>query len=306
MKHKIIGFVCLLSIFQCSLFAQDLEYNKNYTIACHNCYEPKDNRNIEDVFPYTTTIEIDIWDNEIASGRAAEKLKSKKMDVDWFVKHQPEQQGNLNCCGGTFKDCLNRIKDWGNTNPDHNVITIFIDKKENWSDPNEKRKPRDLDELLLSIFTKEKIFKPSDLLQKKQNLKLAVDNWPILNSLKGKFIFVITDGSIQFYIPFLLYTRTPLNEYLEVQKNSAVCFVAPEISEEQSIGQPSGFSKENAQNVVFYNLKYPSGNLPEKINSINCLSRIFNSPETIESYNDLINKKVNFIAVDSIKLASTL
>lgn len=273
------------------LYSQDSLYNVAYSIACHNCYDPRYAKNIEDVFLYTKTIEIDIWDSYWLSGGW------KAMNNNWYVKHDPRDKGNINCCGGTFRDCLERIKAWSDQNANHNVITVFIDKKENWSEPNETRKPNDLDNLLISIFTKEKIFTPALLLKDKGHLKeaLANYNWPAFDSLKGKFIFVITNGT-------LITSRNPLNEYLTLQKNNSVCFVAPEITNENQIIQPEKFSQENALNVVFYNLQYQNKSLGEKINSLKYISRLYGSPETIESYTDLVKSKINFVALFNYKL----
>jgi hypothetical protein len=291
-KKLINYFPFLLLLWGSQLFSQTVPYNKNYQIACHNCYDPKYAENIEDVFSFTTAIEIDIWDNFQGSGILS---AGNKMHGDWYVKHDPRHKGNLNCCGGSFGDCLRRIKAWSDKNPKHNVMTIFIDKKENWSDRDETRKPTDLDRLIVSILSKEAIFSPSNLIGDKANLKEATGSyWPSMDALKGKFIFVITDGTE-------ITIRKPLNEYIEAQKNKAVCFVAPQISAENEINSLTGFTLENARNVVFYNLKYPS-DLSKNISSINCLSRIFGSPETVESYHDLINKTVNFIAIDNYKL----
>jgi hypothetical protein len=285
--------------------SQQTQYNKNYQIACHNCYDKQYAKNIVDVFPYTTIIEIDIWDNSYLSGLAAEKAHSTKMNGDWFVKHEPYYMGNYNCCGGTFKDCLNRIRQWTDQNINHLPITIFIDKKENWSDPNETRKPWDLDQLLLSIFPKEKIYKPSDLVRNHKNLKDAIlENCQSIDSLKGKIIFIITDATIQLDIPIISPHRTPLNEYLDTQKNDALCFVAPQISSENEINQPRGFSPENSGNVVFFNLDYSNKNLAIKINALNCLCRVFGSPdETKTAFNELVAAKINFIAFDKFQIA---
>lgn len=290
MKNYVFIFLIL---FSSNIFCQQVKYNKNYSIACHNCYDPKYAANIEDVLRFTTNIEIDIWDNFQGSGAIH---SGNKMNGDWYVKHDPVQKGNSNCCGGSLGDCLKRIKIWSDKNPTHNVVTIFIDKKENWSDPDETRKPADLDKLILSIFPGESIFGPANLIGDKDNLKDAsASNWPVLDALKGKFIFTITDGTE-------VTSRKPLNEYVEVLKNTAVCFVAPQISKEIEISNPDGFTVPNAKNVVFYNLEYPSGDLSEKIDAINCLSRIFSSPETIDSFHDLVNKKINFIALDNYKI----
>ncbi|PVD53855.1 hypothetical protein DC498_00195 [Terrimonas sp.] len=293
-------YFIILSIFISSFRAssQQIEYNKNYSLACHNCYLPNLANKIEDVFSYTTSIEIDIWDNEVASGLLGTILGSNKMNKDWYVKHEPHKKGNLNCCGGTFQSCLSRIKLWSDENPNHNVITIFIDKKENWSDNNETRKPSDLDDLILRTFTKEKIFTPFMLLKEKTNLKeaLLVSKWPTLDSLKGKFIFVITNGTE-------ITSRNPLDEYLSSQKQNSICFVAPEIHTENEIANPLNISQTNSSNVIFYNLKYNSKLLANKLNSLNYLSRVYGSPETIDTYNELVKGKVNFIAIDNYKLA---
>lgn len=283
----------LCIIFSSRCFSQNIAYNKVYQLACHNCYEPLYG-NIVDVFQYTKAIEIDIWDNFQGTGIIH---AGNKMNQDWYVKHDIVQKGNINCCGGSFRDCLNRIKDWDNKNPMHDVITIFLDKKENWSDNFETRKPNDLDELILSIIGDEKIFSPSRLLNGRVNLKDAAlyNNWPSLDSLKGKFIFVITNGTE-------ITSRNPLNEYLLSQKNNSVCFVAPEISNENEIQMPIGFTPENIANCVFFNLQYSNRKLATKIFTINCLTRVFGSPETIDVYNELITENINFIALDNLRL----
>src|SRR6187455_275547 len=127
---------------------QNFPFSEKYSVACHNCFESQYVSSIEDAFNYTSTIELDIWDSKILSGGNDAMIK------DWYVKHSPLELGNKNCCGGSFWYCLSRINAWATAHPDHELITIFIDKKENWSEPGETREPLDLDELLISIFTK--------------------------------------------------------------------------------------------------------------------------------------------------------
>ncbi|MCC6289832.1 MAG: hypothetical protein IT249_18290 [Chitinophagaceae bacterium] len=295
---KAILYLSFLTIFLSPATGkcQKVKYNQQFSIACHNCYERKYG-NINDVLPYTTIIEIDVWDNFQGSGGIFRS--GNKMNQDWYVKHDVLQKGNVNCCGGSLRDCLTTIKKWGSEHPVHEVMTVFIDKKENWSGSNETRKPSDLDQLIISIIGKENIFTPSMLLRDKLNLKEAAlaNNWLILDSLKGKFIFVITNATE-------ITHRNPLNEYLSAQKNDATCFVAAEIKNEDEILNPTNFFPENFSNVVFFNLNYSDRNLAPKINTINCLSRVFGtpSPESLEIFNELINDKVNFVAFDNFKL----
>jgi hypothetical protein len=78
-----------------------------------------------------------------------------------------------------------------------------------------------------------------------------------------------------------------------------VCFVAPEISKSSEILNPNGFSLNNVKNVVFYNLYYEYKSLASKIGALGCLTRVFGAPETPEDIKDLINEKINFIALDN-------
>ncbi|UPZ17812.1 Ca2+-dependent phosphoinositide-specific phospholipase C [Flavobacterium humidisoli] len=252
-------------------YSQQTPYNKNYEIACHNCYLPI-YKSISDVLKYTSAIEIDVWDNFQGFG---DLLKTgNKMNQDWYVKHDFYQKGNVNCFGGSFRECLNSLKKWSDEHKNHHVLTIFIDKKENWSDSAETRKPNDLDLILISIMGKENILTPLKLLKGEKNLKDAVlsNSLPSLDSLKGKFIFVITNSTE-------ITKRNPLDEYLSAQKNEAICFVAPEINSENEIQTPFKNSPENCKNVIFYNMNYKNKILSSNINSINCISRIYDVPE---------------------------
>lgn len=274
----------------------EVKYNENYSLACHNCYESKYTSEIEEVFSYTNTIELDIWDSEIFYGFLNDWCGGKRMENDWYVKHNPWDNGNSNCFKGSLRKSLQKLYEWSNQNPGHEVVTVFIDKKENWSDDDESRKPSDLDDLIFSIFGAEKLYTPGDL-GDNSNLKKAVPhNWPSLRSIRDKFIFVITDAV------FNKTRRSVIDEYLTSQTGSAVCFAAPEIKHEDEIFDPIGIRPENAKNVVFYNLRYSNRSLSEKINSLGFISRVYGSPEDIDAYSELIRRKVNFVAMYNYKL----
>lgn len=290
-------FVLLFLVLPHLLFCQETKFNNSYSVACHNCYEKKLASDFQDVFTYTKTIELDIWNENFGVGFIA-GLLGKSLKDDWYVKHKPQQRGNQNCVGGSFRDCLLQIKAWSQQNPGHDVITIFIDKKQNWYNQPGSKDPDDLDRLLLAVFTKQEIFTPADLLQDKASLKeAAFSNWPTLDSLKGKFVFVLTDGT------FLNY-RKPLNEYLSAQKSEAVCFVSPRVSSGKEIFRPKGFSRHNAQNVVFYNLKEEHDGLAQLIADQECITRAYGSArrESYDYYETLVHRKVNFVAFYNYKV----
>jgi hypothetical protein len=271
-----------------------LFYNNKYSVACHNCYEKKYSSSLEEALAYTSTLELDIWDSKYFIG------KKKCSGNDWFVKHSLFQKGNNNCVGGSLRACLSEIEQWTRKNPDHDVLTIYIDKKEDWGSKRSPRKPEDLDNLISSIFPASNIYSPHEVLQENDNLRNSVHgcNWPSTKDLKGKVIFVITDATI------LTRKNKLLNKYLNNQQNGSLCFVAPLIKKRNEIVKPRGMSQENSSNVIFYNLRYKNVALSSAISSKNYINRVYNSPETLASVNALADRKVNFIALHNYKLVN--
>jgi hypothetical protein len=269
-----------------------LLYNNKYSVACHNCYQKKYSSSLEEALAYTSTLELDIWDSQYFVG------KKKCSGNDWFVKHSLFQKGNKNCAGGSLSKCLLEIEQWTRKNPEHEVLTIYIDKKEDWGSEKSQRRPQDLDNLIASIFPSDKIHSPKEVLQENDNLRNSVQgcNWPSTDELKGKIVFVITDATI------LTRKNRVLNKYLDRQQNNSLCFVAPRIKKKSEIIKPRGLSDENISNVIFYNLGYKHSGLSSAISSSNYINRVYNSPETLASINALADRKVNFIALHNYKL----
>ena len=287
-------FILLVTFCIGASFSYAQPFNKMYSIACHNCYEPTRAPSIEDVLQYTTNLELDIWDTRKWFGIGGWKA----MDRDWYVRHEGSETANINCCGGSLKDCLNRINKWSAQHEAHPVITVFIDKKENWSDADETRNPVDLDALILSIFPKEKIFTPATMMDKGASVRQAAANahWPLPDSLKGRIIFVITDATL------LTQKNRVLDQYLSARDTSAICFVAPEITQEAHIKNPPGIAANNIRQVIFYNMHYNQYRLGPLINEAGFLSRVFYAPETGEVLSSLFASLINYVAMYNYKL----
>lgn len=270
-------------------------YNNKYSVACHNCYQKKYSSSLGEALSYTSTLELDIWDSRYFIG------KKKCAGTDWFVKHSLFQKGNNNCVGGSLRACLTEIEEWTRMNPDHDVLTIYIDKKEGWGSRRSARKPEDLDNMITSIFPEGNIYSPKEVLQENENLRSSVQgcNWPSTEQLKGKVIFVITDATI------LTRKNKLLNKYLNKQQNNSLCFVAPRIKKKSEIVKPRGMAKENNSNVIFYNLSYKNAGLSPIISANKFINRVYNSPETLATVQALENRKVNFIALHNYKLSGS-
>lgn len=273
-----------------------LLYNNKYSVACHNCYEKKYSSSLEEALKYTSSLELDIWDSQYFIG------KKKCVGTDWFVKHTLFQKGNKNCAGGSLRVCFTEIEEWTRRNPDHDVLTIYIDKKEGWGSRRSKRRPQDLDSLISSVFPENKIYSPKKVLHDNENLKSVIQSykWPTTAELRGKVIFVITDA--------ILFGKKNklLDNYLNKQQKRSLCFVAPLIKKQSEISKPKGLSAQNSSNVIFYNLRYKNAGLSSVISSSNYINRVYNSPETLASVDTLEKRKVNFIALYNYKLNQRL
>lgn len=291
----LITFLSFCFIAKPARAEDTLFYNNKYAVACHNCYEKKYSSSLEEALKYTSALELDIWDSRYFIG------KKKCSGTDWFVKHSLFQKGNKNCAGGSLKVCLTEIEEWIRKNPNHCVLTIYIDKKEGWGSRRSKRKPEDLDNLISSVFPQNRIYSPKEVLQNNDNLRGVIQkcNWPSTEELKGKIIFVITDAA--------MFGRKNklLDKYLKNQQKRSLCFVAPLVKKQSEILKPQGLSQQNASNVIFYNLRYKNAGLSSFISSSNYINRVYNSPETLACVDTLEKRKVNFIALHNYKIESS-
>jgi hypothetical protein len=231
-------------------------YQAVFQPTCHNCYQidvakAMGANTFKQVLDQVLNVEIDIWDtkDDVSGGKKKE----------WYVRHNPGtlfQSGNDNNCTGNGQGtnnlaaCLGDIRDWSDAHPGHAPITLFLDKKQNWSKASSERTPLDLDELVNQKLGR-KLFTPSNLKRGYASLRAAANagDWPARSALAGSVLVVLTGGEA------LKHNQT-LNAYVKARKTSAALFVAPDTDEAGDItGTPTGFDSEYAGYVVFYNIK---------------------------------------------------
>ena len=261
----------------------EIKFNEYFQKACHNCYEPKHAPSIHYALCSTNSIEIDIYDTR-PGGR----------NQEWYVRHSFSGENN-NCCSGNknFSDCLRDVKRWSEAHPDHPVLTMFIDKKQDWGTG---RMPSNLDFLIQSIFPLDQIFKPSDLLGSFSSLRAAANEgaWPTLRELQGKVIFVLTGGK-------LLNHNETQREYIESRGANAVFFITADADEvEDVLKAPDQFNSHTAPWVVFYNIKSGNEIIAPLIKSLGYISRVWGPgdwEESSQSYTRLVNDYVHYIAL---------
>jgi len=296
---RLAGTFLVLGTLSSYLHAQNeaealdsVRYDQVSSKACHNCYEKGRSPSFRQVLDHVKTVEIDFFDSYSLLG-GADKGK-------WFVRHSPLSFGNDNCCSGDqsesndFAACLHDVAVWSDLHPNHNVITVFLDKKQDWQ---ETRSPRDLDRLIKALISREKIFAPRDLKGPYHSLRDAVNksHWPTIRDLRGKIVLVLTDGRI-------FGRGHVLAEYIDSREDSALVFVAPEVSSEKEILLgTSEFGKALLSSTVFFNLDADNYKLAATIHSLGCISRVWSVKENEETFLNLTSSYVNFIAVDEYR-----
>lgn len=210
-----------------------LRYNDVQWTASHNSYAQE-----KDVFFQLQewrlrSIEFDLHTKKRRLG-ATENAPAG----DWLVYHTPSDDFT-NC--RLLSDCLTRVKTFHDSNPRHDVITIFFDM-EGVGEPGHTED--DLYNLFRRALPQGAIFSPADLMAAcpaAASLQEAVTRegcaWPLLSELEGKFLLVVSDGREAF-----------LKAGYDVKKD-LVFLVAK---------NPKASELQRDPNLVFFNMSGPN------------------------------------------------
>lgn len=101
----------------------------------------------------------------------------------------------------SLKACLQSLKFWSDNHKAHNPVFVFIQPRDeplaDFPDPEKftSEMYKQLDEMIIEVMGKDKIFIPDDIRGKHETVEAAVltGNWPTLAKSKGKFFFIL-DG----------------------------------------------------------------------------------------------------------------
>ena len=268
---------------------ENLKYNEIYRKACHNCYEKQYAESLGEALNFTNNIEIDFWETKNGA--------NGKLNGQWYVRHNPitiNASGNDNCCTGgpnntnDLDACLRNVNSWSDAHPNHEVITVFVDKKDQWSDASSNRHPEGFDNLISEIFSS-KLYTPAVLKGTYDSPRAAAadEAWPTLANLRGKVIIALT-GSNQY-----------LNKYVDQRAFNGLSFVVPKIGNSSEISNPSSYSVANIDHVVFYNMDSGADATvaASEIRAIGAIGRTWGMPENTTWYEMLIHREVHMMAL---------
>lgn len=163
------------------------------------------------------SVELDIHTGK--SGRPT-------LEDDWYVYHVDFPGLDGSSCE-TLRECLREIEAFHRASPEHDVLTVFVDLKDDLAAPDHA--PADLDALLRAML-RDALVEPVDLLARcplAETMEDAVAgrcSWPALGELRGKIVVALTGGD-------LCADESRLRDYVGVNATRRAAFVAPEASD---------------------------------------------------------------------------
>jgi len=159
-----------------------IPYNQLRQKSSHNAYE-RDEALIDQMqYHRIRSLELDIWRS---------KTGSSSEDGSWFVFHGPTPFNHGTVCN-RLRHCLQEFKAFHDANPNHEVVTVWIDMKDG-DGHTSPHGPAELDAVLRDSGLP--LYDPRTLIGNASTLKAAVANgWPTTADLQGKFIIVFTDN----------------------------------------------------------------------------------------------------------------
>ncbi|MCG8423805.1 MAG: Ca2+-dependent phosphoinositide-specific phospholipase C [Proteobacteria bacterium] len=165
----------------------DLRYNEVQQKSSHNSFQRHEGLLDQLVYHRIRSVELDIYRGKF--GRPG-------LSDDWYVYHIPFIDTGTSC--DRLSNCLQELKVFDQQQPYHEIVTVWLDIKDGWGD---SQTPAAFDALVSQYIDKDDILKPSDLFAAcpgATSLKQTVVGscrWPTLDSLRGKWMFVLTNGA---------------------------------------------------------------------------------------------------------------
>jgi len=128
-------------------------------------------------------------------------VRQVELDVHWHsdsggfrVYHLPILDDRSTC--DTLVECLTEMKTWSDAHPDHHVLFILIEPKDDIDLETIVGRYDDLDREIRSVWPRDRLVTPDDVLGDHATLEQAIqaDGWPTLGDSRGKALFHMLDS----------------------------------------------------------------------------------------------------------------
>lgn len=168
--------------------AAAIAYDRVVQKSVHNAYSRFEPLLDQLVYHRVRSLELDIHTSKAGVTAAP---------GEWFVYHEDYPLFRDTSCRG-LTDCLGQLAAFHAASPDHEVVTLFVDLKNDFAPGHTVA---DLDLTIAGALGRENLVTPGDLVGRcpgATSLRDAVAGkctFPSLGALRGKFLFVTTGGS---------------------------------------------------------------------------------------------------------------
>jgi hypothetical protein len=279
-------------------------YDEMQAKASHNSYERSESLFDQLVYHGVHGLELDIHTGKGSAAPAG----------DFYVYHADVPTFDKTSCS-RLSDCLRVLRAYHDAFPSHEVVTVFIDRKDDW-DSATKHGPDDLDALVRSSLDPQTIFEPRDLLRAcpgAKTLREAVGAgaigssgtsgtsgtsgggadpanarcaFPTLASLRGKFVFGLTGGHT-------CVNNSELLRYVGDDAGKRALFIAPEVEAACPIERYDAVSS-----AIMLNLSGANASFARDVQARGLLSRVYGADG--ERFGIARRAGGNFIATDAV------
>jgi hypothetical protein len=252
----------------------EIRYNQVRQKSSHNSFQREEGIYDQMLYWRLRSLEFDLHND---------KGVSQNQTGNWYIYHTAVVDEDTTV--DKLSDLMTILQGFDRAVPDHEITTVFLDLKDSFDDTHT---PEQLDNLLINALGTNKILRPHDVATS-NNLQagIAGSGWPHLSGLRGKFVFVLTGGS-------LTEEGSKLNDYVGDgnDAHARTCFIAPKISTVADI---------TAHNyVIFFNLEESqASSLAPSIFSAGLVSRIYTADDQTK-FDAMKADQVHHIATNKI------
>ena len=251
----------------------EIRYNQVRQKSSHNSFQRD-----EGIYDQMLHWRLRSLDFDLHNGKGS----SPSLTGNWYIYHTYGVDDDTTV--DKLSNLMTILQGLGRAVPDHEIVTIFLDLKDDFDGSHT---PQQLDNLLTSSLGSGKILKPADVAPSNDLQAGVASGWPHLQSLRGKFVFVLTGGDVKD-------PKSKLNVYVGNGNDARArtCFIAPKIESASEI--------RSHNYVIFFNMEASkAGSIAPSVFSAGLVSRIYEA-DSASTFSDMKRYQVHHIATNKV------
>jgi hypothetical protein len=236
----------------------DVPYDQVVQKSVHNAYARFEPLLDQLVYHRVRSVEVDIHDSR-------EGIDARR--GDWFVYHGDQPFNRESSCTH-LSDCLGQLAAFHATFPQHEVVTLWVDVKDDF---DAAHRPADLDRTITSALGRDNVVTPEDVVAAcgrpgVTSVRDAVTggcSFPTLRTLRGKFIVAVTGGNS-------CNPTSAVSAYGGDRPLARTAFLAPGVNDDCPVE-----AYDRRRDVVFLNLRLRERRRIPQIRARGMVARVY-------------------------------